>query len=73
MHIQTEALSKALAFFNLDGVYQTISEVTVDRLEDCLKYLFTCQKLLKQATPNLTTDTSDSALVVARAAAATLV
>jgi len=44
----------------------------VDILEDFLKNLFACQKLLEQATINMPTDTSDAALITARAAAATL-
>ena len=57
MHIQIEALSKSLTFFDIDEVFEIILETTtVTRLEYRSEDLFACLEFLEETTTNLAAD-----------------
>ena len=71
MHMQIEALSKALAFFDMDDVFKIIPDSTVANLEQQLLNLFACQDVMDQANTALADDDTNQTLLDNRLAAAT--
>ena len=67
MHVQIEEFSKALAFFDIDEVFEIILETTtVTRLEYRSEDLFACLEFLEETTTNLAVDYVNTAFIAKR-------
>ena len=70
--MQIEALSKTLAFFDMNNIFKIIPSEIVEKLEQQLQDIFTHQEALEKVTTVLIDDPTDTTLLAVKSNAATV-